>query len=89
MNTRNASPLAACLKGQYKGPVEDSLDLTLSFVSILPQVAPKIEQLIVIERSVDLLTPLTTQLTYEGLIDQCFGINNCESGAIMMCTCQS
>lgn len=29
-----------------------------------------------IDRSVDLITPLATQLTYEGLIDEIFGINN-------------
>ncbi|KAB7498873.1 Vacuolar protein sorting-associated protein 33A [Armadillidium nasatum] len=34
-------------------------------------------QLILIDRAVDLITPLATQLTYEGLIDQFFGINNC------------
>uniref|UniRef100_A0A6A7FXZ5 Vacuolar protein sorting-associated protein 33A-like n=2 Tax=Hirondellea gigas TaxID=1518452 RepID=A0A6A7FXZ5_9CRUS len=42
-----------------------------------PQIPSKIDQLILIDRSIDLLTPLTTQLTYEGLIDQCFGIKNC------------
>ncbi|XP_076028832.1 vacuolar protein sorting-associated protein 33A-like [Oratosquilla oratoria] len=42
-----------------------------------PQVTPQIDQLILIDRSVDLITPLATQLTYEGLIDQFFGINNC------------
>ncbi|XP_023017702.2 vacuolar protein sorting-associated protein 33A [Leptinotarsa decemlineata] len=35
-----------------------------------------IDQLVLIDRSVDLLTPLATQLTYEGLIDEIFGINN-------------
>lgn len=42
------------------------------------QVTPQIDQLILIDRSVDLITPLATQLTYEGLIDQFFQINNCE-----------
>ncbi|XP_037796151.1 vacuolar protein sorting-associated protein 33A-like [Penaeus monodon] len=42
-----------------------------------PQVTPQIDQLILIDRSVDLITPLATQLTYEGLIDQFFQINNC------------
>ncbi|KAF2366399.1 Sec1-like protein [Trinorchestia longiramus] len=41
-----------------------------------PQVPSKIDQLIIVERSVDLITPLATQLTYEGLIDLCFGIKN-------------
>ncbi|KAG7172080.1 Vacuolar protein sorting-associated protein 33A-like 1 [Homarus americanus] len=42
-----------------------------------PQVTPQIDQLILIDRSVDLITPLATQLTYDGLIDQFYGINNC------------
>ncbi|KAK8743146.1 hypothetical protein OTU49_001558 [Cherax quadricarinatus] len=39
-----------------------------------PQVTPQIDQLILIDRSVDLITPLATQLTYDGLIDQFYGI---------------
>lgn len=35
-----------------------------------------IENLIIIDRSVDPATPLMTQLTYEGLIDEAFGIKN-------------
>ncbi|CAG8439325.1 11444_t:CDS:10 [Ambispora gerdemannii] len=35
-----------------------------------------IDSLIIIDRSVDLITPLCTQLTYEGLIDEIFGIRN-------------
>ncbi|XP_066144491.1 vacuolar protein sorting-associated protein 33A [Euwallacea fornicatus] len=35
-----------------------------------------IDQIILIDRSIDLITPLATQLTYEGLIDEIFGINN-------------
>ncbi|KAJ6636221.1 Vacuolar protein sorting-associated protein 33A [Pseudolycoriella hygida] len=34
-----------------------------------------IDQLILLDRSVDLMSVLTTQLTYEGLIDEIFGIN--------------
>eukprot|EP01116_Phalansterium_solitarium_P008766 TRINITY_DN22737_c0_g1_i1.p1 TRINITY_DN22737_c0_g1~~TRINITY_DN22737_c0_g1_i1.p1 ORF type:complete len:656 (-),score=304.25 TRINITY_DN22737_c0_g1_i1:111-2078(-) len=37
---------------------------------------PEIDQLILIDRDVDLVTPLLTQLTYEGLIDEVFGISN-------------
>ncbi|XP_023288032.1 vacuolar protein sorting-associated protein 33A [Orussus abietinus] len=37
---------------------------------------PVIEHLLLLDRSVDLLSPLVTQLTYEGLIDEIFGINN-------------
>ena len=39
-------------------------------------IAPEIDQLILIDRDVDLVTPLCTQLTYEGLIDEIHGINN-------------
>lgn len=33
-----------------------------------------IEHLLLLDRNVDLLSPLVTQLTYEGLIDEIFGI---------------
>jgi hypothetical protein len=39
-----------------------------------PQISPKIDNLILIDRSVDYLTPMMSQLTYEGLIDENFGI---------------
>ncbi|XP_033216509.1 vacuolar protein sorting-associated protein 33A [Belonocnema kinseyi] len=35
-----------------------------------------IEHLLLFDRSTDLLSPLVTQLTYEGLIDEIFGISN-------------
>ncbi|ROT37463.1 vacuolar protein sorting-associated protein 33A [Sodiomyces alkalinus F11] len=38
-----------------------------------------IESAIIIEREVDFVTPLLTQLTYEGLIDEVFGIQNCQA----------
>ncbi|KAK9316918.1 Sec1-like protein [Lipomyces starkeyi] len=37
------------------------------------------EQLVIIERSTDMVTPLMTQLTYEGLIDEVFGISNSQA----------
>jgi len=37
---------------------------------------PQIDNLLIIDRIVDPLTPLLTQLTYEGLIDEFFGIHN-------------
>ncbi|KZT30939.1 Sec1-like protein [Neolentinus lepideus HHB14362 ss-1] len=36
----------------------------------------KIDSLIVLDRRVDMITPLLTQLTYEGLIDEMIGIKN-------------
>ena len=44
-----------------------------------PQLSPKIDNLILIDRSVDMITPMMTQLTYEGLIDEHFGIKYSES----------
>lgn len=40
------------------------------------KVVPAIDTLIIIDRSVDSVTPLCTQLTYEGLVDEIFGIHN-------------
>ncbi|KAJ1960966.1 Vacuolar protein-sorting-associated protein 33 [Dipsacomyces acuminosporus] len=34
------------------------------------------DSLVIIDRGIDLVTPLLTQLTYEGLISEVFGINN-------------
>jgi hypothetical protein len=34
-------------------------------------------ELIIIDREVDFVTPLMTQLTYEGLIDETIGIQHC------------
>jgi len=39
-------------------------------------VIPEIDQLIIIDREVDQVSPICTQLTYEGLIDELFGIKN-------------
>ncbi|EDO44187.1 predicted protein [Nematostella vectensis] len=40
------------------------------------QLPPQIDTVLLLDRNVDLLTPLFTQLTYEGLIDELFGIHN-------------
>jgi hypothetical protein len=37
---------------------------------------PAISQLILIDRASDLVTPMPTMLTYEGLVDEYFGIQN-------------
>jgi vacuolar protein sorting-associated protein 33A len=39
-----------------------------------PQIVPKIDNLFIIDRTIDVLTPMMTQLTYEGLVDEQFGI---------------
>jgi hypothetical protein len=41
-----------------------------------PMASPEIDTLILIDREVDMVTPMLTQLTYEGLIDEVFGISN-------------
>lgn len=38
--------------------------------------SPQIHQLVLIDRRIDLITPFLTQLTYEGLLDEVFGINH-------------
>ncbi|KAG2183749.1 hypothetical protein INT43_006760 [Umbelopsis isabellina] len=44
--------------------------------SLLNSLSSHIDQLVIIDRNVDLYTPLCTQLTYEGLIDEIFGIKH-------------
>lgn len=41
-----------------------------------PQVTPQIDCLLLLDRAVDLVSALVTQLTYEGLLDEIFGIKN-------------
>ncbi|KAF8910066.1 Sec1-like protein [Gymnopilus junonius] len=43
-----------------------------------PHLSPssKIDSVIILDRKVDLITPLLTQLTYEGLVDELIGIKN-------------
>ncbi|KAF6150441.1 hypothetical protein GIB67_023940 [Kingdonia uniflora] len=38
--------------------------------------APEISTVILLDREVDMVTPMCTQLTYEGLLDEILGINN-------------
>ena len=45
---------------------------------------PQLSSVILIDRSVDLLTPLFTQLTLEGLIDEIYGIEESET---RICDC--
>ena len=44
-----------------------------------PQIMPQIDNLLILDRTVDPVTPLLSQLTYEGLIDEIYGINNSKS----------
>lgn len=45
-------------------------------VDSVVNVQPQVDMLILMDRSVDIITPLLTQLTYEGLIDATWGINS-------------
>lgn len=49
-----------------------------------PEISDKIDSLIILDRQVDMITPLLTQLTYEGLIDELIGIKNCETCVIIL-----
>ncbi len=42
------------------------------------QLPPQIDHVMLLDRTVDPLTPLMTQLTYEGLIDEVYDIQNSE-----------
>ena len=43
------------------------------------QITPQIDNLLILDRSADLITPLLSQLTYEGLLDEIFTIQNSKS----------
>lgn len=63
-------------KGKYAQNLWE-LTKTLSIDStFISSEKGSIDQLIIIDRSIDLMSVLATQLTYEGLIDELFGINN-------------
>uniref|UniRef100_A0A8C2AVK6 VPS33A core subunit of CORVET and HOPS complexes n=1 Tax=Cyprinus carpio TaxID=7962 RepID=A0A8C2AVK6_CYPCA len=48
----------------------------IEFAGSHTQILPVFDTLLLLDRNVDLLTPLATQLTYEGLIDEIYGITN-------------
>lgn len=52
------------------------LRMKREFAGSQNQILPVFDTLLLLDRNVDLLTPLATQLTYEGLIDEVYGINN-------------
>jgi hypothetical protein len=43
-----------------------------------PGISKQFDSLVIIDRAADLITPFLTQLTYEGLLDEYFGIKNCK-----------
>lgn len=52
------------------------LRMKREFAGTQNQILPVFDTLLLLDRNVDLLTPLGTQLTYEGLIDEIYGITN-------------
>ncbi|KAL8090386.1 vacuolar protein-sorting-associated protein 33 homolog isoform X2 [Apium graveolens] len=65
-------------KGKSSVRVADILDRMQveEPVSTSDMVVPEINTLILIDREVDMVTPMCTQLTYEGLLDELLRINN-------------
>lgn len=66
------------------------------FAGTQNQILPAFDSLLLLDRNIDLLTPLATQLTYEGLIDEIYGITNglnktlvnfCFWGFFFLCVC--
>ncbi|KAG8691360.1 hypothetical protein FRC11_004686 [Ceratobasidium sp. 423] len=49
----------------------------------VPDVSKQFDSLVIIDRSTDLITPFLTQLTYEGLLDEYFGIKHYSNFAIV------
>lgn len=69
----NARRLAdLLLRMRSEAAAEDNTNTSPSTLGMMPSAL--IESLIIIDREVDLTTPLLTQLTYEGLVDETFGI---------------
>uniref|UniRef100_A0A8C7CXE9 Vacuolar protein sorting-associated protein 33A n=1 Tax=Oncorhynchus kisutch TaxID=8019 RepID=A0A8C7CXE9_ONCKI len=52
------------------------LRMKREFAGSQTQILPVFDSLLLLDRNIDLLTPLATQLTYEGLIDEVYGITN-------------
>lgn len=60
------------------------LRMKREFAGSQTQILPVFDSLLLLDRNIDLLTPLATQLTYEGLIDEVYGITNGENGPLLM-----
>jgi hypothetical protein len=53
---------------------EAAADVAASSSGASPLVGGEIDLLVLVDRESDLITPMCTQLTYEGLVDELFGI---------------
>ena len=67
---REMSAAEPAVKPQVMGDLFELRFLSFTFLC-----NKQIDTLVILDRSVDLLSPLATQLTYEGLIDEIFSIN--------------
>ncbi|GJE86210.1 Sec1-like protein [Phanerochaete sordida] len=65
-----ASRLAKLLSKNLETSTPDNAN------NMLGTMSDKLDSLIIIDRRVDMVTPLLTQLTYEGLIDEVIGLRN-------------
>ncbi|XP_077511912.1 vacuolar protein sorting-associated protein 33A isoform X2 [Amblyomma americanum] len=64
-------------KGKMAKMVGDMLvRLRRELVGREAPLVPQVDTLLLLDRQVDLLTPLATQLTYQGLLDEVFGIQH-------------
>jgi hypothetical protein len=62
-------------KGKFAEKVKE-LSKTMILNENMPSEKGTIDQLIILDRSIDTMSALATQLTYEGLIDEFYNINN-------------
>lgn len=62
------------LRMRSEASADESASANVSRFGMMPSAS--IESLVIIDREVDIATPLLTQLTYEGLIDELYGINH-------------
>jgi hypothetical protein len=70
----NAKRLADLLVRMRKEHVAGEASNAGSYATLSP--SSTLEGLVIIDREADFVTPLLTQLTYEGLLDEVFGIEN-------------
>ena len=59
--------------------VADLLDRMRRQLTLAREVTSQIDAIVLLDRSVDFVTALSTPLTYEALIDEVYGIKNSES----------
>lgn len=84
-----------CLRKKCSACIQHVANMMLrmkrEFAGSQNQILPVFDTLLLLDRNVDLLTPLATQLTYEGLIDEIYGITNGPNKPfwllLVMCKC--